>query len=182
MKTRPTRLTTKRLCLREPRFSDWPWIHEYASDPRFVRYVVWGPNTESQTKAFLKNCLLQQKKKPRSRYDWVIEEKTSGKVVGMCGFTVVSTKDREGGAMGYGVNRTVWGRGYTTEAAKAMIHFGFQKLGLRRITSTCDVKNKASARVMEKAGMKREGLFRKNVFQKGKWRDTFFYAILKHKR
>ncbi len=100
----------------------------------------------------------------------------------MCGFTVVSTKDREGGAMGYGVNRTVWGRGYTTEAAKAMIHFGFQKLGLRRITSTCDVKNKASARVMEKAGMKREGLFRKNVFQKGKWRDTFFYAILKHKR
>ena len=81
--------------------------------------------------------------------------------------------------MGYCLNRKFWENGYTTEATKERIRFGFQKHGLRRFTATCDAQNKASARVLEKAGMKKEGHLRKNMFQKGKWRDTFLYAVLK---
>ena len=168
--------------MREPRYSDWPSVQEYASDLKIVRYMVWGPNTPTQTKDFVRLCLRQLIKKPRRRYDWAMEVKPSGKMIGICGLGITSPKDREGGEMGYCLNRKFWGKGYTTEATKAMIRFGFQKLGLRRITATCDSQNKAAARVLEKAGMRKEGYFRRNVFQKGKWRDTFFYAVLKPKR
>jgi ribosomal-protein-alanine N-acetyltransferase len=84
-----------------------------------------------------------------------------------------------GRTVGYCFRPDRWGRGHATEAAKAMIQFWFQKLGLHRITATCDVQNIALVRILEKAGMRKEGFFRKNVFQKSKWRDTFLYAVLK---
>jgi len=132
-----------------------------------------------ETQAFLRNCIRLQARRPRRRYDWAMVEKASGQFIGICGFSVTSAKNREGGELGYCLNRKAWGKGYATEATRAMIQIGFKKLGLRRITATCDAKNRASARVLEKAGMRKEGRFRKNLFQKGKWRDTFFFGILK---
>lgn len=172
-------LKTKRLLLRSLRFTDWRAVQEYASDPRVTRFMIWGTNKPAETKKFIKLCLKQQKQRPRRRFDWAMEEKATGKLIGVCGLGVLPAGTREGGEIGYCLNRKVWGRGYATEATKTMLKFGFQKIGFRRITATCDAKNKASARVLEKAGMKREGHLRKNVFQKGKWRDTYLYAVLK---
>jgi len=69
---------------------------------------------------------------------------------------------------------------YATEAARALLTFGFGQLRLHRIFATCDPANTASARVLEKIGMQREGLLREHEWVKGRWRDSFLYAILDH--
>jgi [ribosomal protein S5]-alanine N-acetyltransferase len=171
-------MKTRHLLLREFRPSDWKAVHEYASDPQVVKYVVWGPNNPAQTRGFIRRCLRLARQKPRVQWDWAVIEKKTSRLVGGCSLTVISPKNREA-MFGYCLRRDAWNRGYATQAAKAMVYFGFHALGLRRITSTCDVKNKASYKVMEKLGMRREAHFRKNVLLKDHWRDTYLYAVLR---
>jgi len=145
--------------------------------------MPWGPNNLTQTHAFLRQVRGWSRQKPRRKFDIAVNLKRGQKLIGACGIRIQDPVLRTAD-MGYVLNRGYWGKGYATEAAKALIHFGFSKLKFHRIWATCDVQNKASARVLEKAGMKREGLLRKNVFQKGAWRDSYLYAILEsdHRR
>ena len=71
-----------------------------------------------------------------------------------------------------------WGRGYMTEAGRAILDVAFREIDLHRVWATCDPRNRASYRVMEKLGMRREAHFRKGVMEKGEWRDSYLYAIL----
>jgi ribosomal-protein-alanine N-acetyltransferase len=73
-----------------------------------------------------------------------------------------------------------WGQIIGTEAAGALIRFGFQKLGLHRIIAKCDPMNMASWRIMEKNGMRREGRLGEDVKIRGEWRDSLLYSILEH--
>lgn len=82
------------------------------------------------------------------------------------------------GEIAYALAKKFWNRGYMTEAANAIVAFGFEKLGLHRIYATCDPANTASVRVMEKISMKREGHLRAHRFAKGNWRDSLLYAVL----
>ena len=78
----------------------------------------------------------------------------------------------------YVLHRDYWGRGRAAEAAGLLLQLGFGQLGLSRIWATCDVENRASARVLEKIGMQREGRLRRNLLIRGRWRDSYLYAIL----
>jgi RimJ/RimL family protein N-acetyltransferase len=80
--------------------------------------------------------------------------------------------------IGYCFNKTYWGKGYATEAVRALLEFGFNRLTLHRISANCDPSNVASNRVLMKAGMKLEGRLRENLRVKGRWRDTMVYGIL----
>ena len=73
-----------------------------------------------------------------------------------------------------------WGLGYATEAAAELLRFGFDRLGLHRITAGCWAANIGSARVMEKIGMRREAHLREGAWIQGSWQDVFHYAILNH--
>ena len=66
------------------------------------------------------------------------------------------------------------------QAARGLLAFGFETLGLHRIAATCDTGNVGSARVLEKIGMRREALFREDSLLRGRWRDSFLYAVLEH--
>ncbi len=90
---------------------------------------------------------------------------------------IVSPENRTAD-MGYGLNSDFYGRGYATEAARAVLDFGFNDLGLHRIWATVDVNNDASRRVLERIGMKREGILRKDKLVRGRWRASYLYAIL----
>lgn len=103
--------------------------------------------------------------------------KSENRVIGGCGLRVINPTLRIGD-LGYGFNRVYWGKGYATETVKALVAFGFSKLKLHRLWATCDAQNKASARVLEKAGLRFEGLMRENILQRGKWRNTRLYAML----
>jgi ribosomal-protein-alanine N-acetyltransferase len=168
---------TERLVLREFLERDWMVVHEYASDPEVVRYMPWGPNTEEDTREFIRRALAAQKKEPRTTFELAVTRADTGRLVGGCGVRISNPADR-GGDMGYCLRRDQWGFGLGTEAALAILGFGFGQLGLHRIIATCDTKNEASSRVLEKAGMRREGHFRSDSMMHGVWRDSYLYAVL----
>ena len=170
-------LRTNRLVLREFVEADWTAVHEYASDPEVVAHVPFGPNTEQETRDFVGKAINARKEQPRREYELAVTLKTSGRLIGGCGLYARDPEFRQG-YIGYVLNRHFWGQGYASELAGALLAFGFGELKLHRIVSTCNTANAASARVMEKNGMRREGLFLQSAWEKGRWRDTFHYAIL----
>jgi [ribosomal protein S5]-alanine N-acetyltransferase len=172
-------LETERLILRDFREDDWQSVQEYASDPEVVRYMFWGPNTEQQTKYFIRKVLAGQKEQPRISFDIVLINKADSRLIGAGGLYLRSAENKEG-EIGYVLNRRFWNQGFVTEAARKLVAFGFKELGLHRIYATCDPANTGSFRVMEKIGMQREGYLRDHKLMKGTWRDSLLYSILEH--
>jgi len=170
-------IQTERLLLREFVAGDEQDVHEYASDPQVVRYSDWGPNDLATTQARLAARLQEQQEWPRDNIQLAMELRTEGRVIGILRLTVVDSVSRIAD-FGYTLNRRYWGNGYATEGAAALLNAGFVQMNLHRVWATCDVRNHASYRVMEKLGMRREAEFRKDVLQKGEWRDSYLYAIL----
>lgn len=80
--------------------------------------------------------------------------------------------------LGYVLRADAWAQGYAAEAGRAMVAFGFDKLSLHRIFAECHASNIASARVMEKIGLRREGLLRQHVLIKGEWWDVVVCGIV----
>jgi ribosomal-protein-alanine N-acetyltransferase len=170
-------IRTKRLLLREFREGDWKDIQRYAPDPKVVEFLPWGPNTLEQTREFVTKTVAEQRAVPRDTFNLAIVLRKSGRVIGGVRIGIRSVKHRRGD-IGYVLARDCWGKGYATEAARAIVAFGFTDLNLHRIYATCDVRNKASARVLEKAGMRREGRMRESAFLRGRWRDSLIYGVL----
>ncbi len=83
------------------------------------------------------------------------------------------------GELGYWIGTDYWGQGYATEAAQAIIQFGLFGLGLNRIFASHLLFNPASGKVMEKAGLRREGILRQHIFKGGKFHDSVIYGILR---
>jgi len=170
---------TERLMLREIERTDFESIHSYATDPEVVRFMAWGPNTEADTTAFLDRAHAHREAEPRDHYGLAVERRADGLLLGSCGLRI-SDRANRCGFLGYCFRREAWGQGFATEAARAVLAFGFGTLGLHRIFAMCDVDNIASARVLDKAGMTREGTCRDHMLVRGQWRDHFVYAILEH--
>lgn len=170
-------IETKRLVLREFDKGDFLSVHSYASDPEVSKYQPWGPNSEADTKSFLEESIKSQLDNPRYSYEIAVVRKEDKKLIGACSIYVSSPKNREGW-IGYCYNQEYWGNGYASEAAEAIIEFGFKYLKLHRIFATCDPNNIGSAKVLEKTGMNKEGRLREHKYQKGQWRDSFLYSIL----
>jgi RimJ/RimL family protein N-acetyltransferase len=174
-------LKTERLLLREFRKDDWEAVHGYASDAQVVRFLAWGPSTEDETRDFIARQIAARAEEPRRHYGLAVTRAADNELIGSVGLNESSPDNREAW-IGYCLARHCWGQGYATEAARAVIAFGFGELDLHRIFATCDVRNVASARVLEKAGMQREGRLREHKWQRGGWRDSYLYAILRDER
>jgi [ribosomal protein S5]-alanine N-acetyltransferase len=170
-------LETERLRLREFRAGDEADIHEFASDVEVVRFAHWGPNDFATTRAYLADRLEEQRQWPRDSVDIAVELQSDRRLIGTMRLTILDGHNRTAD-FGFTFSRPYWNQGYATEGARALLQVGFLKLGVHRMWASCDARNHASYRVMEKLGMRREALFQKDVFQKGEWRDSYLYAIL----
>jgi [ribosomal protein S5]-alanine N-acetyltransferase len=170
-------IETERLLLREFRADDEQDIHAYASDPEVVRLMIWGPNSPEMTKVYLTGVLKAQEQWPRPDVGLAIELKSEQRLIGSIELRIKDDANRAAD-FGYVLNRRYWGCGYMTEAARAVLDAAFRQLGLHRVWATCDTRNRASYRVMEKLGMRREAHFCKDVMEKGEWRDSYLYAVL----
>ncbi len=165
-------LDTPRLTLRPATPADFEAVHAYAGDPANTYYMSWGTNDEKATRQYLRDCEKAWAEQPVRRHEFVMVEKESGRVIGGCGLYLGENN------LGWILHRDYWNRGYTTEAARAMIDYAFGTLGVRRLTATCDPENVGSWRVMEKCGMRREACFRKVQPCHSAWHDKYVYAIL----
>jgi len=175
-------LETERLILREFQEGDWQAMHEYASDPEVVRYMQWMPKTEEETREYVRRAIANQQEELRRNYQFVLILKAEKRLIGQCSIINVSSPEDGEAGMVYVLKRDFWNRGYMTEAVERVIHFGFSELGLHRIYATLAPENVSSARVLEKAGMRREGHLREHKWVKGEWRDSLLYAILESER
>lgn len=170
-------LVTDRVHIREVAAGDLPDVNAYGSDPEVVRYMPWGPNTLEETREFIERTIEQQRAEPRQAYEMGMVLRETGRLIGGVGLRLHGDPPAQGD-IGYILRRDLWGRGYVTEAARAMLAFGFREFGLHRIWATCDVRNVGSYRVMEKLGMRREAHHLQDVWLHGEWRDSYLYAIL----
>lgn len=170
-------LATERLLLRDFREDDWVSVHDYGADLEVVRYMPWGPNSEAETRAFIERALTSQEEEPRTKFEFAVTLMEAGQLIGGCGIRIASARDRAAD-MGYCLRRDAWGQGYATEAAGAVVAFGFDVLNRHRIYATCDTENHASVRVLEKIRMRREAHFREDTRLRGRWRDSYLYAVL----
>lgn len=170
-------LETTRLLLRDFVAEDWPDVHAYGSDPEVVRYMPFAPASVEQTKEHLQRCIALARSHPRHLYDLAVILKAEARVIGGCTLAVLEYEPRHA-AFAYLFNRAYWGHGYATEAMDALFDYGFATLGLHRIADTCDARNSASVRVMEKLGMRREAHYRETIWDGEQWHDEYGYAIL----
>lgn len=172
-----TPLTTSRLLLREFEADDWRFTHPYESDPEVVRYQSHDVRTPEESRDYILRVMALARETPRHVYDLAVVLRDENRLIGRCGMRINDPELREA-TLWYILDRSRWGQGYITEAARALMDFGFGTLGLHRMWADCDPRNPGSFRVMEKLGMRKEAHFRENGFYKGEWCDSLIYALL----
>jgi len=170
-------LTTERLVLREFIEDDWEAVMVYQQKPEYLKYYDWIERSPDDVREFVKMFLDQQQADPRIKYQLAVTLRTSGQLIGNCGIRTKSAGAHQAD-IGFELDLLLWGQGYATEAAWAILQFGFEELHLHRVWSWCIADNLGSRRVLEKLGMKQEGRLRENESFKGRYWDTLIYAIL----
>jgi RimJ/RimL family protein N-acetyltransferase len=172
-------LPTERLILRPHRADDWSAVAAYANHPDVLRYRPDVVRSPEQMRAHLQHLVAGQQRDPRTSYHFAVTLAANERLIGWCGLSI-KDRERQSAELGYDLDRAYWGVGYMTEAARALVGWGFTTLGLHRIFAECHPANAASIRIMQKIGMTYEGHLRANVWVKGSWWDTIIYAILDH--
>lgn len=174
-------LTTPRLQLREFEEADWEAVLAYQSDPRYLRYYPWTERTEPDVRQFVDEFVQDRYVALRRRFQLAVTLRESGTLIGNCGIRITDPEQREG-SLGYELDPRCWGNGYATEAARQMVRFAFTELRLQRVWATCVAENLASARVLERLGMRLDETFQMKEYFKGRWWEQRRIAILEHKR
>jgi RimJ/RimL family protein N-acetyltransferase len=143
-----------------------------------TRYLYWEPRDRTETREWLAQRVSQRKFDPAGDVvTMAVERQDSGVVIGWSSLHWASVTHSQG-ELGYVLDPAHHGRGFATEVAVALLGLGFEGLALHRVYGRCDGRNAASARVMERAGMRREAHLRENEFVKGEWTDELVYAML----
>ncbi|MFC8619562.1 GNAT family N-acetyltransferase [Micromonospora purpureochromogenes] len=169
---------TARLDLRLFTADDFDALHAYQSRPDVTRYLYFGPNDEAASReALARKRARVALREPGDVLNLAMVRRETGEVVGDVLLTWTSAEHRQG-EIGYVLHPDHAGRGYATEASREMLRLGFDRLGLHRIVGRLDARNTASARVLERLGMRREAHLRENEFVKGEWCDELVYALL----
>lgn len=166
-----------RVMLRDIEENDWEDVHKYASQPIVCKYQPWGPNTLKESQSFVKEAIEDFKKSSRTRFVFAIIEKQTEKMIGVVEFNIRDEINRKG-EIGYILHPMYWGQGFASEVAKLIVNFIFNELNMHRIYATCDPRNIASSKVLEKIGMTLEGRMRQDLLLKDGWRDSLLYSIL----
>jgi len=170
---------TNRLKIRLFKIEDIHDLFEYCSDSKVTKYLSFETYTDiSEAEDRIKYCLEGYKNIDKPIV-WGIEYKENGKLIGSIDFITWNENHKEA-EVGYILNQNYWNKGIMTEALSAVIKFGFEKMNLNRITICCDERNIASARVIEKNGLKYEGTLREKLFIKDEFVSIKCYSILKN--
>jgi RimJ/RimL family protein N-acetyltransferase len=164
----------QRLRLRRPRLADAAAIFEIASDPEVARYADWPMRTtlESVTESLRRR---EDEWHAGSEFYWVLTLPHDDRAIGGIGCRVSG----HAAEFGFLINRRFWRNGYATEASRAVVEWLFSLPNVWRLSATCDVDNRASARVLEKAGLTLEGILRRAIVRPNlsdRPRDACLYA------
>lgn len=172
------RMETSRLILRPFRVEDGhDMFVNWASDPEVTKYLTWKTHeSEFDSESF---CAARAALSDMPQiYDWIIEYKENHQAIGSITLNSVNEK-ASSCELGYCLSSKYWNRGIMTEAAGAILDYAFNVLEMYRVFARHDIENTASGRVMEKCGMKYEGILRGSaVRNSGERTDCVMRAVI----
>ncbi|SBT39859.1 GNAT family N-acetyltransferase [Micromonospora narathiwatensis] len=173
---RPAHLSGPRCLLREWVDSDAEALHALTNEPQVAdRMLDEHPPSPAEVRAVLPAWRDAAGGEPRLAYH--LAAVARDRLVGLGTLTVTSPEHRRG-EIGYVVHPGHWGQGLGTEVAGLLLRLAFEQVGLHRVEATTRPDHPASWRVLEKVGMRREGLSRDHLFVRGRWWDSVRYAVL----
>lgn len=171
-------ILTPRLVLRPFNRADVDAVFAYRSLPEVAKYLFDHPMSFNECADAVRARAGQIAF--GSEGDKILlaaEEQATGRVIGEVSLIWRSVADLQA-EVGYILHPEVWGRGYATEAARALLAFAFGPAAMHRVYARCDARNIASARVMQRLGMRQEAHLREHTQVKGRWDEELIYAIL----
>ncbi|MFI6820682.1 GNAT family N-acetyltransferase [Micromonospora sp. NPDC050187] len=171
--------STARLVLRTFTLDDLDDVWAYQRQPEVARFMSWSARDREQSRRSLEQMVREDGL--RAEGDCLalaVVRRDTGRVVGHVELVWRSREHRRG-ELGYVLDPRHQGHGYATEAATALLRYGFEEFGLHRIVARCSARNTTSARLAERLGMRREAHFRECAFGKEEWRDEYVYAMLR---
>lgn len=166
------RINCERIILRTVTMEDATDMFEYASDEETVLHVFEKHKSVEETENAIAHYFMAA---PTGRF--AIEQKETNKMIGTIDLRII--KEDQIAELGYTLNKEFWGKGYMNEAATALLKLAFETLKLEKVFAMHDLKNPASANVMTRLGMQREGVLRSHYIHKGNRVDMAYYGILK---
>lgn len=171
-------IETKSLLLRPYEERDFEDFAGLAGREDVTRYLYWGPRDRAASReAFDRRLSGEAPEGGVKPLSLALIDRITGRFAGECGIVRVKAEHRDG-ELGYMLHPDFHDRGLAIEAAREVLRIGFEVLKLHRIHASCDDRNIASARVLERLGMRKEGHFRRNEWVKGEWTGGLCYALL----
>ena len=169
-------IETERLVLRPFSMKDAPEVQRLAGDRDVAANVrdIPHPYEDGVAEQWIGS---HRDKFEHGEIIFAVTLRGDGQLIGCIGLVV--DRQSELAELGFWIGRPYWNSGYCTEASLAMLSYGFADLGLNRIHAFHLSRNPASGRVLQKLGMKREGIFRQSLKKWGVFEDTELYAILR---
>ena len=171
------RLETERLILRPFEDGDAPALLQIMNAPEVTANLLISPtfSQEDIAESIRKRIDAME---ARERYSLAIVQKETGALMGTCALINVSWEHMHAELVYY-LGTEFWGKGYMTEAVRRMVQFGFEELGLERISVGCFARNKASARIIEKLGFQPEGIARHAYRKDGEFLDELRFGMIR---
>jgi RimJ/RimL family protein N-acetyltransferase len=173
-------LRTERLILRLFTSDDLDAVYDMQSRPEVARYLYWSPRDRRGAADSLREKLKCSSIEVEGDIlNLAVTRSRGGPVIGDLMLHYVSAAHRQA-EIGYVFHPDAQGEGLATEAARAVVDLAFRELGVHRVFGQIDARNIASARVLERVGMRREAHLVENEWVKGEWTDEVIYAVLAH--
>ena len=171
-------ITTDRLVLRPLTPDDFDAFHAIVGRIDVNEFLYTSPRNEDEARRAL--AQIAERTGIDDEHDGLVLALTlpSGDLIGYVNLQITS-REHEQGEIGYILHPDHQGHGYATEGTRVMLRLGFDELGLHRIAARLDARNRASARLLERLGMRREALLYENELVKDEWTSELIYAMLR---
>lgn len=169
-------LESERLILREFKQEDATDLFLIRSNDDVMNYMdsYRHKSIQDSEKEIIK---IQESYKNKAGINWIIEEKSTKKVIGYFGFWRIM-KEHCRAEIGYALKPEFWGKGFMNEAMNRLIDFGFKELNIHSIEANVNPKNEKSIQLLEKMNFKKEAYFRENYLFEGRFIDSIIYSLL----
>ena len=170
-------IETDRLILRRFRPEDVVAFHAYRADPEIARYQGWSDYTIEDARTFVETQSQQMPGALGVGAQIAVETKATSALIGDL-FLFTPEEEPRRAQIGYTLQRASQGRGYATEAVRALLGYVFGPLDKHRVTAVTDTENARSVALLERIGMRREAHFVEIVWERDHWCDEYVYAML----
>lgn len=172
------KMETARLIMRRMTLNDVRFYFHHFNNKQIVEGCCFpGPDNLEAAKEELERYCIKPFKENRG-IRWGIAKKGGKELVGTCGIYDWNKTARRA-EIGGDLDPAFWGQGIMTEALRAILRYGFEKMELNRIQATVDSENIRSIKLLKRLGFKKEGILRQHSYFSGQFRDDVVFSLLK---